>query len=399
MKRWALLVALCAVISIAQAQQAQLVSAMIHGCETSEGDGEYLIVYSGPSEITNVQATDVNITYRTNFGDTPTGITDSYTSNASYITALNNELGVGANFSFAGVTLGVTDIPAGSHIIIFNDGVTTTRNFDQWDTDNLAGTVYVMFSDDSDWATSGQFENSPTADRYFTSDINGTATSFTYNNTGSSNWPTDQSGNYATWADGGGAATIYSNYTSCNPINFNALPITLISFRALAHETYVALEWITAEEFGNSHFTLYRSADGRSWQELAMIPGSGTTAQVQTYTFRDLSPLAGRSFYRLKQTDFNGDYETFEAVSVVFNPDLIDLKVYPNPTTDFITVKCSEAVASISLIDSQGHTYRLDTLEPTGMLSRFDLHSLPTGLYQLLIHGSETTFREKVIKK
>jgi hypothetical protein len=37
-----------------------------------------------------------------------------------------------------------------------------------------------------------------------------------------------------------------------------------------------------------------------------------------TYTVLDNDPLLGRSYYKLKQTDFNGQFEYSEVVSVIF---------------------------------------------------------------------------------
>lgn len=400
MKYWrrkALVLWLCAVFLNLPAQQAQLVSALINGCDASDGLSEYMFVYSGGTEITNVQTSDIDVRYGTTSAATATGITNSYTSNSTFVTDLNNLLPGSCDFSFAEVTFGVTDIAAGSHILILNDGASTVIDFDGLCGQNL-GTVYVLFSDDADWPDAGAFEDDPSTNRFFRSVINGTTTDFDYNNTSQLNWGSPSNGDYVQWNDGGGSGNIYSNYTNCTPTNLDVLPVTLLSFEAFAMTDHVSVRWATGKEVDNSHFTLYRSADAMNWTEVAMVAGKDMSTEIIEYEFMDRSPIAGRSYYKLKQTDFNGEFEIFELISVMFDPAHIALKLYPNPSSDYISVNCSESVACLSLISSQGLVYRIDRESSMGMSTRFDIRHLPKGVYRVLIHGEKTMFKEKLIK-
>ncbi|GAB5527676.1 MAG: hypothetical protein Roseis2KO_55480 [Roseivirga sp.] len=395
MKYWrrkTLVLMLYAVFFNLSAQQAQLVSALINGCGASDGLSEFLLVYSGGTEITDVQASDIDIRYGTVSAATATGVTDSYTSNAAFITSLNNLLPGSCDFSFAGVTLGVTDIPAGSHILILNDGVVTAIDFDGWCGQNL-GTVYVMFSDDITWTDAGTFANGPSADRFFRSVINGTTTDFDY----SDQWATGD-GNYAQWNDGGGTAVVYGNYANCTPTDTDFLPVSLISYNAKAGHDYVDLRWETAEEIDNSHFTIYKSQDGKDWKELEMIAGKGTTLERQLYTYRDMNPYRGRSYYRLKQIDFNGTYEFFEILSVILESTDTEPEIFPNPVNDQFTIRSHDAIESISIISSTGNTYSVKNRLHEALLSQFDISHLPPGVYTVLIYCPGRVFRRKILK-
>ena len=400
MKYWrrkALVLWLCAAFLNLSAQQAQLVSALINGCDANDGLSEYMFVYSGGTEITNVQASDIDVRYGTTSAATATGITNSYTSNSSFVTDLNNLLPGSCDFSFAEVTFGVTDIAAGSHILILNDGVSTAIDFDGLCGQNL-GTVYVLFSDDTDWPDAGAFEDDPATNRFFRSVINGTTTDLDYNNTSQLNWGSPANGDYVQWNDGGGSGNIYSNYTNCTPVNLDVLPVNLLSFEAFAMTDHVSIRWATGKEVDNSHFNLYRSADAMNWTEVAIVAGRDMSTEVIEYEFVDRSPLAGRAYYKLRQTDFNGSSEVFELISVMFDPSDIDLKLYPNPSSDYISVNCSESIDCLSLISSQGRIYRIDGQGASGMGTRFDIRHLPNGVYRVLIHGEKTIFKEKLIK-
>lgn len=382
---------LCALFFNLSAQQAQLVSALINGCGTSDGLSEFLVVYSGGTEIANVQAGDVDIRYGTVSAATATGVTDSYVNNASFISSLNALLPMSCDFSFAGVALGVTDIPAGSHILILNDGVVTAIDFDGWCGQNL-GTIFVMFSSDLDWTDAGTFANGPSGNRFFRSVINGTTTDFDY----SDQWATGD-GNYAQWDDGGGTAVVYGNYSNCTPNDDSILPVTLISFTAEINSGFVDLRWETADEIDNSHFTLFKSHDGTQWQELDMIAGHGTTLEKQVYAFRDLNPFRGRSYYRLKQTDFNGHYEFFEVISVMMEggsgPEL-----FPVPAQDLLSIRSHEAVDKLSFINEMGTVYTLRGTTSDKMVSQFDIGYLPAGVYTVLVYCSGRIVRKKLLK-
>ncbi|MCE7990893.1 MAG: hypothetical protein HEP71_02895 [Roseivirga sp.] len=112
------------------------------------------------------------------------------------------------------------------------------------------------------------------------------------------------------------------------------LPIELISFTAdITQNGQVKLQWETASELNNNHFTLERSSDGNTVQEIATLPGAGNSFELLRYEYTDTQPLSGRSFYRLRQTDFNGESDVSEFVSIYIEPQKADYqyKIYPNP--------------------------------------------------------------------
>ncbi|CAN0241892.1 unnamed protein product [Chrysoparadoxa australica] len=53
----------------------------------------------------------------------------------------------------------------------------------------------------------------------------------------------------------------------------------------------------------------------------------------------DENPKMGINYYRLKQTDFNGQTETFEIRSVEFENDNSGMLVYPNPAQQELFVR------------------------------------------------------------
>ncbi len=110
------------------------------------------------------------------------------------------------------------------------------------------------------------------------------------------------------------------------------LPIELLSFTAVAKDAYVQLNWATASEINNDYFTIERSIDGINFATIAIVDGAGNSSQILNYSAVDNAPLNGIAYYRLKQTDYDGQFDYSNLVAVEFNNmnDFI-FNIYPNP--------------------------------------------------------------------
>jgi len=140
--------------------------------------------------------------------------------------------------------------------------------------------------------------------------------------------------------DNFGAASIYPNMDADlepdwrDTDNATTLPITLISFNAEKKVESVLLTWETLAEINNDYFTIEKTIDGVNFEEVGRVKGAGNSIERLSYDLLDLAPYSGVSYYRLKQTDFNGDYTYSELRAVEFGGAKFvqDSKLYPNPT-------------------------------------------------------------------
>ena len=119
--------------------------------------------------------------------------------------------------------------------------------------------------------------------------------------------------------------TLASN-TSGNP-----LPIQLIRFVATPMAQGIELNWSTATENNNAYFTLQRSKEAQGWEMIGALDGAGNSNLQQDYIFIDKNPIEGLAYYRLKQTDYNGNCTYSEVISVKSNSLEAALTIYPNP--------------------------------------------------------------------
>ena len=111
-------------------------------------------------------------------------------------------------------------------------------------------------------------------------------------------------------------------------------PIELLGFTAepIPAQQIVELNWSTGFERDNQFFTIERSLDGQLFSSLDQVASQGNSTQVQSYKSVDRRPIEGKSYYRLKQTDFNGMFTYSNQVEVDFAPDgSISLHAFPVP--------------------------------------------------------------------
>lgn len=128
-----------------------------------------------------------------------------------------------------------------------------------------------------------------------------------------------------------GPVTAFSPFTLGSTTLDNPLPVELTSFVALTDEDRVQLKWSTASELNNDFFAVERSSTGEVFQELFRVTGAGTTNLARSYEAFDETPLAGPSFYRLRQTDFDGSIAYSNVVRVEMDADSF-WAITPNPS-------------------------------------------------------------------
>jgi hypothetical protein len=147
----------------------------------------------------------------------------------------------------------------------------------------------------------------------------------------------------------------WSGSGSCS---LGSLPVKLLSFNAEDDNASVKITWKTASEENNNFFTVERSSDGKTYIAIATIPGAGTTMAISTYEFSDKTPLNGRSYYRLSQTDFDGKSETFNPVTVeMIAVESASIQIYPNPLVGSVlsVAIANPANGSIEILDGKGN--------------------------------------------
>ncbi len=159
------------------------------------------------------------------------------------------------------------------------------------------------------------------------------------------NFATPQAGSI-TSTTSGTPFNSFSTFTLGSKLTgWNSLPVDLLSFTAVKRDNQVDIKWSTATETNNKYFTIERSQDGITFKEIESVNTkalNGNSLVKLNYNTVDVNPLAGTSYYRLKQTDKNGKFKYYSIVSVEFAKDkAITFSIYPNPNSGEFTVDFS----------------------------------------------------------
>jgi len=116
-------------------------------------------------------------------------------------------------------------------------------------------------------------------------------------------------------------------------VYYAVLPVELSAFTLTPEKNKVKLSWVTVSELNNKGFTIQRSKDQVNWTEIAFIHGHGTTLTENRYFYYDISPLNGKSYYRLVQIDYDGTRNVLKTGEInaagIFDYSLS--QNYPNP--------------------------------------------------------------------
>jgi hypothetical protein len=125
------------------------------------------------------------------------------------------------------------------------------------------------------------------------------------------------------------------------------VPVELTSFTAVALNGTVTLEWTTATEVNNKGFDVERSSDNQNFSVIGFVNGFGTTTEGKSYSFSDAGLAEGKYFYRLRQIDYNGDFEYSPVIEAdVTAPSVFLLSQnYPNPFNPSTKISYSIAEA------------------------------------------------------
>ena len=188
----------------------------------------------------------------------------------------------------------------------------------------------------------------------------------------------------------------------------SALPIELLSFGVESNDTNdVVVEWTTASQSNNDYFTVQRSVDGYEWEEVTKITGCGNCNSQIDYIYLDRDPYNGVSYYRLMQTDYDGNFEIFAPQSVtVANYLTIGLHIIPNPAIDNIQL---ELVYPDPTHREYNHDVRIYNSDGTEVYKKFymgelesfdiDIKKLKPGYYIVNTKSDQTKGVGKFIKE
>ena len=146
---------------------------------------------------------------------------------------------------------------------------------------------------------------------------------------------------------------VCGDLASCN-YPLSVLPVRWESFNASLKENgNVSLSWEVTQQQKDKGYYVERSKDATNWDELGFVPTFGGYESTEDYSFTDNSPYSGRTYFRIKQVDIDGNSNYSDIKTIVTGTQGSVVSVWPNPAKDLIRVQNNNGSNSVARIYSQ----------------------------------------------
>jgi len=155
------------------------------------------------------------------------------------------------------------------------------------------------------------------------------------------------------------------------------------------------LNWTTISEVNNDYFNVHHSTDGRSFDVIGKVEGSGTSTASKHYSFTHKQSNGANSYYRLEQVDYNGEIEYSDVIHVSNEEDKLTLA--PNPSNDFIHVRFNSTYefVTIEIYNLLGSRVRSANISQG---EKYDISQLADGIYTIISTKGNQQINTRFVK-
>ena len=187
--------------------------------------------------------------------------------------------------------------------------------------------------------------------------------------------------------------------------NGTPLPISLLNFDAHLNLNNVDITWTTVTETNNDFFTIQRSFDGVHFQDLETMKGAGNSNTTLNYNSKDISPLNGVSYYRLKQTDYDGKFSYSDIRVVNINGNISSstgVYIHHDNTGNYVLKTNFKTAGTYQIIitDAKGSIVankNAINIADGNQNANLNLIDLPFGIYFMQLIGNNEIYKIKFI--
>ncbi|MFL5731353.1 MAG: T9SS type A sorting domain-containing protein [Cytophagaceae bacterium] len=172
------------------------------------------------------------------------------------------------------------------------------------------------------------------------------------------------------------------------------LPVEWVYVNAEPAGDLVTVSWAAVNEMNNDRFVIERSADGFTYEAIGVVKGSSGSHAIAEYKFEDRQPLYGKSYYRIRQVDFDGQSNLSSVAPVSFEELLVQLSPNPSQNEFHMEIPGKEKV-SLTVTDMLGkEIFSANGISEISFGSEF-----PSGAYMVKVISEEKVLVKKVIKE
>jgi hypothetical protein len=170
------------------------------------------------------------------------------------------------------------------------------------------------------------------------------------------------------------------------------LPVKFLDLNASINDKKTLLSWSTSSEINNNGFEIERSIDGYNFETIGFVKGIGNSNKINNYSFEYASTES--AFYRLKQIDFNGQFEYSNTIATKNNK--IEAEILPNPFKDEITISNNATINKIEIVDVTGKIIYSEIQNNNKIL--IHTGNLKTGIYFIKVYSNDTVITKRMLK-
>ena len=204
------------------------------------------------------------------------------------------------------------------------------------------------------------------------------------------------------WSPGGSGFTLNWVLSGGASLNCAVLPVELLSFDGYPDDKKVILTWTTASEINNSYFTVEKSADGKHFEPFQIVEGAGTSTVINNYSTVDFSPLPEISYYRLKQTDYDGMISYSEIIVVQSNVTDVFYAI-PNPGIDktkLVFSSSEKGDQNLTVYSMQGFPVFKDKVDADRGINFYELplQKFEKGIYFIILDDKKSSRKIRFVK-
>jgi Secretion system C-terminal sorting domain len=172
---------------------------------------------------------------------------------------------------------------------------------------------------------------------------------------------------------------------------FTILPVSLSGFSANLTGSEVELSWTTRQETNSDYFSVERSENGSTWEEIGTVSAKGNSNTVSDYAFTDKTPISGINYYRLKMVNIDNSF-SYSGVEIVRTTAVKEISFFPNPATTTVNVSLTgtENATSIELMTISGQLLTAKRVNAAnGTTISLDVRDCARGMYIIRVINAD----------
>ena len=191
-------------------------------------------------------------------------------------------------------------------------------------------------------------------------------------------------------------------------LDAGTFPVEMLDFNADVQGSDVILNWATASEINNEGFTVQmlpeRDGAAAIFQDMGFVPGNGNTTEISEYDFTVKNLIPDTYIFRLKQVDFDGKFSYSPRIMATVLSADVSLYAFPNPTDGMLNVNLGSLDNQhiiLSLFDATGRKIRTlfeGDITKGSQNWKYDISTLPNGIYMLRVESDNSAAVVKVMK-